>query len=164
MSVHSGTPRLSEIDETTGALLRFEEDCVAAFVTSFNAAGIATYVIVGDKGQIRVDNAYEYAEGLKYELTVDGKKTKKAIAKRDQFGPELLYFSDCILRDRHPEPSGEEGMQDVRIITALYESARTGRAVRIPHFSDRKPRIAQQIRKPGIKKPKLINAVSAGVD
>ena len=65
ISVNSGTPRLSEIDETTGALLRFEKDCVAAFVTSFNAADVATYVIVGDKGQIRVDNAYEYAEGLK---------------------------------------------------------------------------------------------------
>jgi predicted dehydrogenase len=164
MSVNSGTRKLSEVDETTGALLRFDEDRVAAFVTSFNAADIATYVIVGDKGQIRVDNAYEYAEGLKYELIVEGKKTKKLIAKRDQFGPELLYFSDCILRDRLPEPSGEEGMQDVRIITALYESARTGRAVKIPPFSDRKPRIAQQIRKPGIKKPVLINAVSSSLD
>ena len=164
ISVNSGASRLSEIDETTGALLRFDRDCVAAFVTSFNAADVATYVIVGEKGQIRVDNAYEYAQGLKYELTVDGRKTKKVIAKRDQFGPELLYFSDCILRDRQPEPSGEEGLQDVRIISALYESARTGRAVKIPAFSDRKPRIAQQIRKPGIKKPALINAVSAAGD
>jgi glucose-fructose oxidoreductase len=56
-----------------------------------------------------VDNAFEYAEGLKYELTVDGKKTKKAMAKRDQFGPELLYFSDCILQRRQPEPSSKEG-------------------------------------------------------
>ena len=51
-------------------------------------------------------------------------------------------------------------MQDVRIITALYDSARTGRAVKIPHFSDKKPRIAQQIRKPGIKKPVVINSVN----
>ena len=81
ISVNSGTPRLSEIDETTGALLRFEKDCVAAFVTSFNAADVATYVIVGDKGQIRVDNAYEYAEGLKYELSVDGRENKKGDRK-----------------------------------------------------------------------------------
>jgi len=38
MSVNSGTRKLSEVDETTGALLRFDEDRVAAFVTSFNAA------------------------------------------------------------------------------------------------------------------------------
>ena len=49
-------------------------------------------------------------------LTVNGKTTRKRIGKRDQFAPELLYFSDCILKDREPEPSGEEGLQDVRIV------------------------------------------------
>ena len=133
-------------------------------MTSFNAADVASYVVVGEKGQVRVDSAYEYAEGLKYELTVDGKKTRKATGKRDQFAPELLYFSDCILRKRMPEPSGEEGMQDVRIIEALYESARTGKAVRIPPFSDRRPAMTQKMRKPGVRKPKLVHAVSSSVD
>ena len=63
-------------------------------------------------------------------MTVNGKTTRKRIGKRDQFAPELLYFSDCILKNREPEPSGEEGMQDVRIVQALYESAETGKAVR----------------------------------
>ena len=45
---------------------------------------------------------------------------------RDQFAPELLYFSDCIQKDRQPEPSGEEGLADVRVIEALYRSARRG--------------------------------------
>ena len=101
-------------------------------MTSFNAADVASYRIVGTKGQLRVDPAYEYAEGLAYELTVNGKTTRKRIGKRDQFAPELLYFSDCILKDREPEPSGEEGLQDVRIVQALYESAETGKAVGHP--------------------------------
>ena len=121
-----------------------------------------SYEIVGTKGQIRVNPAYEYAEGLRYELTVDGKKKEKAIGKRDQFAPELLYFSDCILNDRRPEPSGEEGMQDVRIVQALYRSAQTGRSIRIPAFANHKrPSPAQTIRRPGIRKPRLVKAVSA---
>ena len=68
-------------------------------------------------------------KGSSTRLTIDGKTTRKAIGKRDQFAPELLYFSDCILKDREPEPSGEEGLQDVRIVQALYESARSGRPV-----------------------------------
>jgi len=164
MSVNSGVRKLSEIDESTGALMRFENDRVAAFVTSFNAADVASYIVVGDKGQVRVDPAYEYAEGLKYELTIDGKITTKTIGKRDQFAPELLYFSDCVLHDRMPEPSGEEGLQDVRIVEALYESARTGKTIKIPPFSDRKPTTAQKMRKPGIRKPRLVNAVSSSVD
>jgi glucose-fructose oxidoreductase len=164
MSVNSGVRKLSEIDESTGALMRFKNDRVAAFVTSFNAADVGTYVVVGEKGHVRVDPAYEYAEGLKYKLDIDGKKTRKTIGKRDQFAPELIYFSDCVLRDRTPEPSGEEGMQDVRIIEALYESARSGKAIRIPHFSDRRPAMMQKLRKPGVRKPKLVHAVSASVD
>jgi predicted dehydrogenase len=164
MSVNTRARKLSQIDESTGALLRFKDDRLAAFVTSFNADDTATYLVVGDKGQVRVEPAYEYAEALGYELTIDGKKTKKKIGKRDQFAPELLHFSDCILRDRKPEPSGEEGLQDVRIVEALYRSAQTGRAVKIPPFSDKKPTIAQKMRRPGVRKPPLVKVVSASMD
>jgi glucose-fructose oxidoreductase len=116
--VNSDAKKFSEIDESTAAMLRFKEDRIAAFVTSFNAADVGSYRIVGTKGQIHVDPAYEYAEGLAYELIVNGKRTKKTVPKRDQFAAELLYFFDCIRNDRKPEPSGEEGMQDVRIIAA----------------------------------------------
>ena len=162
LSVNSGVAKLSEIDESTGALLRFDGDRVAAFITSFNAADVASYRIVGTRGQIHANPAYEYAEGLGYEMVIDGKKTTKRIGKRDQFAPQLLHFSDCILRDREPEPSGEEGMQDVRIVEAIYKSAKTGRAVRIPPFEDRKwPSGRQRIVRPGVRKPKLVKVQSA---
>lgn len=165
ISVHGGTRRLAEIDKTTGAVLRFDGDRVATFVTSFNAADIGTYTIVGSKGHIKVDPAYEYAEGLAYTLTIDGRATRKRIGKRDQFGPQLLYFSDCILRDRVPEPSGEEGLRDVRIVEALYRSARSGRAVRIPPSAPTKrPSGRQRISRPGVRKPKLVKVQSASED
>ena len=147
ISVNSGSAKLAEIDESTGALLRFDGERVAAFVTSFNAADVGSYRIVGTKGQVRVDPAHEYAEGLGYECTINGRTTRKRIGKRDQFAPELLYFSDCIRRDRAPGPSGEEGLQDVRIVQALYESAETGKAVRIPPFhAAKQPTGRQRIR------------------
>jgi glucose-fructose oxidoreductase len=165
ISVNSGTAKLREIDETTGAVLRFDGERLAAFVTSFNSSDVASYRIVGTKGQLVVDPAYEYAEGLAYELTVDGKTTRKRIGKRDQFAPELLYFSDCILRNRVPEPSGEEGLQDVRVVQALYESARTGNVVRIPSFQrTKRPTGQQRIVRPGVRKPQLVKVQSASVD
>jgi len=165
ISVNSGTQRLREIDETTGAVLRFDDERVAAFVTSFNSSDVGSYRIVGTKGQLVVDPAYEYAEGLAYTLTINGKTTRKRIGKRDQFAPQLLYFSDCILRNREPEPSGEEGLQDVRVVEALYESARTGKAIAIPP-SDRtkRPTGKQRIVRPGVRKPQLVKVQSASVD
>ena len=162
ISVNSGASKLAEIDESTGALLRFEGERVAAFVTSFNAADVASYRIVGSKGHVHVEPAYEYAEGLEYELTIEGKSTRKRIGKRDQFAPQLLYFSDCILNNREPEPSGEEGLQDVRIVEALYQSARTGKAVPIPAFKKTKrPTGRQRITRPGVRKPVLVKVQGA---
>jgi len=161
ISVNGARPELAEIDETTGAVLRFEGERVATFVTSFNAADVGSYRIVGTKGDLRVDPAYEYAEGLAYELTVDGKTTRKRTARRDHFAPELLYFSECILKNRTPEPSGEEGLQDVRIVRALYESSQTGRVVTLPRFKRAaRPNIGQRIERPPVKEPELVRTKS----
>jgi glucose-fructose oxidoreductase len=163
--VHSGAARVADVDETTGALLRFDGGRLAAFVTSFNASDVASYRIVGTKGQLHVDPAYEYAEGLAYELTIDGKTTRTRIGRRDQFAPELLYFSDCIRTGRDPEPSGEEGLQDVRIVQALYESAETGKAIEIPPFArSKRPDGGQRIVRPGVKKPELVKVQSGSED
>src|SRR5881394_3559985 len=64
MSGHSGAKRVEDIDETTGALLRFPEGRIASFITSFNAGDVASYRIVGTEGNALVEPAYEYAEGL----------------------------------------------------------------------------------------------------
>jgi predicted dehydrogenase len=162
LSVNSGVKALAEVDESTAAILRFEGERVATFVTSFNADDVAAFRIVGTKGHLHVNPAYEYAEGLEYTLSIGGRKRRKRIGKRDQFAPELLHFSECIQKDRDPEPSGEEGLQDVRIVQALYESAATGKAVAIrPHREAKRPTGRQRISKPGIRKPRMVKVQSA---
>lgn len=162
VSINSGPKSLAEIDETTAATLRFGDDRVATFITSFNAADVATYRVVGTKGYIDVDPAYEYAEGLAYTASIDGRTRTKRVGKRDQFAPELLYFSDCILNDTRPEPSGEEGLQDVRLVQALYESARTRRPVTIrPFRKTTRPTSRQLVSLPGVNKPGLVKVQSA---
>lgn len=165
MAVNSGLARLAEVDESTAGILRFDGERVASFVTSFNAADVATYQIVGTKGHLRLDPAYEYAEPLAWTMTIGGKAKRVRSGTRDQFAPELLHFSDCILKNRQPEPSGEEGMQDVRIVQALYQSAETGKAVPIPPFKDRKrPTRRLRMAKPGVAKPRLVKVQSASID
>ncbi len=166
ISVNSGARRLREIDESTGALLRFDGERLASFVTSFNSADVGEFRIVGTRGQVHAEPAYEYAEGLEYTLTTNGRRRRKRVGRHDQFAPELLYFSDCIQKRRQPEPSGEEGLQDVRIVQALYESAETGKAVAIPPFEDpaSRPSSRQHIIRPPVRKPVLVKAKSASGD
>jgi predicted dehydrogenase len=144
MSVHSGARKVRGVDETTGGLLSFPGGRLASFVTSFNATARACYEIVGTKGTIRLEPSYEYAVPLAGELIAGGKRLPLRGRTPDQFAPELAYFSDCILKDREPAQSGEDGLQDVRIIEALTRSAASGRPVALApprrHRPDRRTR------------------------
>jgi len=85
--------------------------------------------------------------------------SERRFAKRDQFAPELLYFSDCLLTNRDPEPSAEEGLADVRVIRALYRSIATGEPVALTPYQRReRPSLEQEIRRPPIEKPSVIHA------
>jgi glucose-fructose oxidoreductase len=154
--------RFAEVEEMNAAILRFPNDRLASFTCSFGAADRSEYEVVGTKGSLRMDPGYEMVGDLKSELMVGGKKHKTTFKKRDQFGPELTYFSDCILNGKNPEPSGAEGLADVRIIRALRESAEKGRPVEIvPPEKNQRPGIQQEIHKPPVDKPpELVRAHS----
>jgi glucose-fructose oxidoreductase len=159
----SRDPRFREVDETVIGAMRFKDERLASFTCSFGAADRSTYSITGTRGSITLDPAYEYAEGLSYSLEVGERKRTKKFGKSDQFAPELLYFSDCILHNRDPEPSGLEGLADVRIIEAMLRSIRTGKPVTLKMQQRRqRPTMRQEIRRPAVRRePKLVDVKSA---
>ncbi|HEY5898765.1 MAG TPA: Gfo/Idh/MocA family oxidoreductase [Burkholderiales bacterium] len=151
---------IGDVEESVSALLRFPNERLAGFTCSFGATKVSEYRLVGTKGELAVDPAYEYAKPLEHRLALDGNVvSERRFAKRDQFAPELLYFSDCVLQNRDPEPSAEEGLADVRVIRALYQAIESGRPVALAHFERREhPSLEQEIRRPPIEKPSVIHA------
>ncbi len=155
--------RYHEVHEQVAAVLRFPDDRLASFTLSFGAAGVSAYEIVGTKGSLRVDPAYNFAGDLAHTLRLDGKETKKKFKKRDQVAPEITYFSDCILQDREPEPSGREGLADVRVIEALYRSMKQGHPVELPPFEKPvRPDLGLEDHEPLGKEPELFHAQEPG--
>jgi predicted dehydrogenase len=162
-SANSGDPRFAApgVDETTSAVLRFPEERLATFTSSFGAGDVARLQVVGTRGDLVMDPAYEYAEALTHRVTIGGRTRERTFAPRDQFAPELLYFSECVKSAEEPEPSGWEGLADVRIIRALYESADSGAPVQLAPFDKReRPTLEQEIRRPAVEKPALVKAGS----
>jgi predicted dehydrogenase len=150
-------PRFRKSEEMTAVTMRFPGERLATFTASFGAADIGRYTLVGTKGVLTADPAYEYAEGLRSEIKIENRSRKRTFPKRDQFAAELVYFSDCILKDKQPEPSGEEGMADVRIIEAIYKSAKASKTVRLPGISKKaRPTLSQEIYRRPHGKPKTI--------
>ncbi len=159
VTADSGDARFREVDESTSAVLTFPGGRLAGFTSSFGSADTAHYRIVGTKGDLCVEAAYELAEPMRHRLTIQGRTKEKRFAKRDQFAPELLHFSACVLNGEPPGPSGEEGLADVRIIQALYESAQKGRGIEMsPIEPPTRPAFDQEILCPAVRKPRLINA------
>lgn len=157
-AANSGEARFREVEEMYSAVLRFPHDRLASFTVSFGSDDNSWYELVGTKGSLCLENAYDYAVPIEMELTVEGKTRSRKFAKRDQFAPELQYFSDCVLRDRQPEPSGLEGLADVRIIEALLESSDSGKAVGVTPVLKPYPDLRQELRKPAVRKPELVRA------
>jgi glucose-fructose oxidoreductase len=160
-SARNGDPRFKEVDEMTSAILRFPKDRLASFTTSFGASDSAVFTVVGTKGVLRLNHAFEYSDSIEMELIYGGRTIRRKYALRDQFAAELIYFSNCILKKREPEPSGIEGLLDVHIIRSLYESARNGlpvrtRELRAPH----RPDLRQKIYRPPARRRHKIHAQS----
>jgi predicted dehydrogenase len=156
----SDDPRFEKVEEQVSAIVRFPGERLATFTVGFGAAATGFYEVVGDAGKLRVDPAYEYKGALAYELTVGDKKPKrKHFKSRDQIGPEIAYFSDCILKGTEPEPSGLEGLADVRVIRALYRSIDEGRPVRLDELvKPERPTMAQERSAPAQRsEPPTIN-------
>ena len=131
MRLKNKDPRFRRVEEMDGVLLRFPGDRLASFVCSFGTADRADLDVVGTKGSVRLESAYEYAVGMKQITRIGEYTTTQHYSAHDQFAPQLRYFSNCILRNQEPEPNGYEGMIDVTIIEALQRSAQSGQPVKV---------------------------------
>ena len=115
VTANDGDTRFQRVEEMASVVMRFPGERLATFTCSFGAADISRYALIGTTGVLHAHPAYEYAMAIKQQLTVGEKTKTHTFPKRDQFAAQIMYFSDCILKDKEPEPNGVEGLADVRI-------------------------------------------------
>ena len=146
----------------SSAILRFPGDRLATFTCSFGAAKISSYQVMGTTGNLHVEPAYAAQAHIKHVLSIDDEgKQERSFEPRDRLAAVFVYFSDCILNDKEPEPSGQEGLIDIQIIRALAESIETGGFVSLEGIEPppQRPTAAQTIERPPIKEqPELVHA------
>ena len=159
-----GDRRFKEIDEQVTAVLRFPGERLAQLTCSFGAYEHSALTVIGSKGRIRLDPAYEYASGLTLEMDVaDHRPRRKTFPKRDQIAAELTGFARCIRERREPEPSGQEGLADLRVLEAIQRSTESGRMEPVaPVVRKARPSKAQAIRRKPHGMPDLVHAEPPG--
>src|SRR5262245_23614741 len=135
MSARTGRRYGGDVDESTVALIRFPEERLAHFHTSFGEEPRAALTVFGEEGSIELADPYETDGPMTLAITRQGERQELHFDPVDAFRATLQHFSDCIIQDRQPEPSGVEGLQDVRMIEAVYRSGRDGRPVTLPRLA-----------------------------
>ena len=144
-------------EDTVAVTLQFEANRVAAFVLSYNGGDLDDYRVVGSKGDLFSDPAYQVGASIHHVLTVGKKKSSESFKTTDHFGGELKYFSECILNNENPEPDGEEGMLDIRVIAAIERALATGTVQKLePYKRSRRPDLEQVQTLKVTKEPELI--------
>jgi glucose-fructose oxidoreductase len=122
LAARGSDERFGAVDEQYTVSLRFPGDRLASFAVGFGAAASDALEIVGTKGALRLEPAFSYGGPRVQRLTGGDKVKTKKFKPRDQIAAELLYFSDCVLNGREPEPAGDEGLADVRVVRAALRS------------------------------------------
>jgi predicted dehydrogenase len=119
--------KFKDVDETVTWTAQFPSGATAYCTASFKVGGIKNFRANCERGWFELDPAYYYG-GIKGTRS-DGKPLDAP--ELDQFATEMDDFADCIIHNRPTSVPGEMGLRDVRTMMALYESARTGRTVRL---------------------------------
>lgn len=153
---------LGDLDDTIAATLRFPGDRLASFIVSYAASAVDAFTVVGTKGSLEMNPAFGFGNPLEQFIKIDEKESHKAHKSTDQFGGEMKYFSECILQNESPEPDGEEGYADVRVIEGILRAIKTGRSQKLEAFvrSRRIDTEKQEQRLKAKSAPKPIHAAS----
>ena len=122
-------PRFSSVEDRIDFQLKFPSGVIANCVSSYSSAHNA-FRVTGTKGWVGMEPATRY-DGHRMWKNSDGKTLEVTLptAPKNQFVAQLDHLPDSIMSGAPLRASGEEGLRDMRLIEAIYRSARERRAV-----------------------------------
>ena len=128
-------PRFKEVEEAVMFQMFFPSGAIANNTCSYGVHNSKHYRCYADNGGwFGMDPAFDY-KGLMPEVGhAEGKvenKSNPKLPEQNQFALEIDHFSECVIDNKTPYTPGEEGLQDQKIMEAIYESARTNKPVQL---------------------------------
>ena len=131
-------PRFREVEDRISFQLRFPSGILASCQSFYSAHESRRCRVLAERGWIDLDPAFAY-QGLKMKTSLARGEaeltTEVKLAEKDQFALEMDHMAERVARNERPHTPGQEGLQDIRLIEAIYRAAREGRPVDLPAVS-----------------------------
>ncbi len=123
---------LYDVEDFGVALIKYEDNKTTLLETSYSLNGeeITKKELYGTKGGMNLNG-----EDLKIYTEVNDfladvtPQTKHYIDSQEMFTGEMKHFVDCALNGTKCIATAEDGLEVMKILDAIYESARTGHEV-----------------------------------
>jgi glucose-fructose oxidoreductase len=122
-------PRFREVEQHCDFQLKFPSGVLASCLSSYNTS-LNRYAVHGQSGQCVLEPGQAYS-GAKFYMSVGRGLELVDVPPSDQFVGEMDGFAQALSGNAPFKATGEEGSQDLRIMEAIYESARTGKSVKV---------------------------------
>jgi len=131
VTARTASPRGIEVDEHVAFQLSFSGDVTAHGQASFEAQPKTEFQVVGTDATVAFSPAFNVARDRTVAVRKDGRTTETTAAWGHEVVEEFDYFAHCLDTGTDPAPDGDEGVQDLEIIDAVYESAAADETVRL---------------------------------
>ena len=136
-----GDARFAEVEENIAWMMRFPSGTVARLAAAYDAHEARPARLYFQQAVVALEPAFAY-RGLRLHVhrrapdREDAELVEERITgETNQFSAEMDHMADCVLTGRRPRTPGEEGVQDHRVMEAIYRSARENRPVSLPLVS-----------------------------
>lgn len=117
-------PRFREMEDMISFELEFPSGVIGSCMSMYSA-NRNQFILMGDKGRIEMEPSTSYrGQRLWVGNGRDREITAPPNAQANQFAGQLDHLALSIIENREPIVAGEEGLRDIRIIEAVYRSAR----------------------------------------
>ncbi|RAJ95922.1 putative dehydrogenase [Larkinella arboricola] len=132
-----GDPRFREVEELMSWQMKFPSGVYASCATHYGVHEARRYRVYGERGWMELSPAFSY-KGIQMQTSHAEGKIERVeqpkLTEKNQFATEMDHFSECIMQNKQPFTPGEEGLQDQRIMEAIYQSAKEGKPVKLPEI------------------------------
>jgi len=124
--------RFAQVEETLSWTMEFPGGALASCTCTYGSPMPGYFRVRGSRGTVIVEPAFNYDKLHLLAQFEDEQTLELALDDPDptQFLREADHMADCILQNKEPKTSGQEGLRDMVLISQIYRSCE--RTSRVP--------------------------------
>jgi predicted dehydrogenase len=116
--------RFTEVEENLAWTMRFPSGAVASCATTYGASMPGMFTVYGSSGTLHMESAFGYQGQHLTAKCEGGPSIDEHSSERDPSHFTVLadHLALCAIQNQEPWTPGEEGLKDMNLIMAIYQS------------------------------------------